>query len=554
MNESTSPNRGTDASRSLPRLLGHEAPWIVGVVAGLVLLLVLNGAFAPNPTPTGADWWEYRLCAQILQHPEFTHYYPPWRPTLYPWLLGLLGEPLGYPLVASLLASGSVLALVLGAAFGARVLAGPWAGAVAAVAAALLPIHSAGAHWSNPSPMLGALCALGAAAAVAACRWPRWPWAAAAGLFAGLGWAADSRGIVLVPLAAALVVLGPRGGLMRSWKQRALLLLVVLVTMAPGKLLERAVAVKAATGLFDNAAAAVDPGKVVPPMHVDGPPPGGEHPPPPPPPEHEAQGSALERVLAVGSLPDARVRVAHHMSRMRSLPPAWLIWLPLLALLPGRRGWRASVAALGVLVFTLLQVAIPAWLTDFGARYAYLFLGPMVMLAAVAPARLASTLLGRRRPWVQPVAAGVTLALVMTAWGPRPEPGFLSFNEDRAIREIDGWLESRLKPDDQLMDCGVLGAEPHWYPRLLHPGDLNPYGADWRMCEAYVTAADAPGERRWLVSVDQLTQATPESPGMPFSSSIPDPATQGWIESHRFQVDPAVPSVILWRRLGMEGP
>jgi hypothetical protein len=176
------------------------------------------------------------------------------------------------------------------------------------------------------------------------------------------------------------------------------------------------------------------------------------------------------------------------------------------------------------------------------------------MLVAVAPARLAGTLSGRRRAWVQPVAAGVTLALVVAAWGPRPGPHYVSFDEDRAIRELDGWLELRMAPDDALLECAVLGAETHWYPRLLHAGDLNPYGADWRMCEAFVTAADAPGERRWLVSVDHLTQATPESPGMPFSSSIPDPATHGWIEAHRFQVDPQVPSVIVWRRPGMEGP
>jgi hypothetical protein len=547
----TPPPGATPAPRALPRLLAREAPWILGVAVGLVLLLVLADAFRPSPTPTGADWWEYRLCAHILRHPEFTHYYPPWRPTLYPWLLGGLGEPLGYPLVTGVLASGSVLLLVLGAALGARALAGPWAGAVAAVAAALLPMHTAGAHWTNPYPLLGALCALGVAAAVAACRWPRWPWVAAAGLIAGLGWAADNRGVVLVPLAVALVVLGPRGGLRATWRRRALLLALVLITMAPGKLLERAVAVKAAAGMFDNAAAAVDPGKVVPPMHVDGPPPGGEHPPPPSP---EAQGSALDRVLAVGSLPDAADRVQGHMTRLRSLPPAWLIWLPLLALLPGRRGWRASLAALGVLVFTLLQVIIPAWLTDFGARYAYFFLGPVVMLAAAAPSRLASTLLGDRRAWVQPAAAMLALGLVLAAWGPRPEPDFLSFDEDRAIRELDGYLRDRLGPDDTLMECAVLGAETHWYPRRLHPGDLNPYGADWRMCQAWVSAPDQPGERRWLVSVDKLTHATPEAPGLPFSSSIPDPATQGWRELHRFQLDPGVPAVIVWRRPDGEQP
>jgi hypothetical protein len=250
----------------------------------------------------------------------------------------------------------------------------------------------------------------------------------------------------------------------------------------------------------------------------------------------------------------AAQKVRIHMTALRSLPPAWLIWLPLLALLPGRRGWRASVACAGVLTFTVLQVAIPAWLTHFGARYAYFFMGPAIMLVAVAPFRLVSTVARHRPAWLSIATTAVSMGVVLAAWAPRPASTYLQFDEDRAIQELDSYLQDRLGPDDQLLECAVLGAETHWYPRRLHPDDLNPYGADWEMCRAWVAAPDAPGEHRWLVSVDRLTDAPPEAPGPPFSSSIPDPAGQGWLEMHRFRLEPHLPEVIIWRRPGQEAP
>ncbi len=542
------------APRSTVQRARREAPWLLGVVASTVLMGLRVGAFQPHASPSGADWWEYRLCAHVLQHPEYAHYYPPWRPTVYPYLLGLLGEPLGYPWAAELLASGSAVLMLLGAALAARALAGPWAGAVAALGVALLPTLSPGSHWTNPYPLMGALVALGIAAALAAQRWPRWPWVATAGLITGLGWAADNRGIMLAPLTLALVALGPVGSLRSTWKTRAALLLLALATMAPGKALERAVAVKQAAGMFDNAAAAVDPGKVVPPMNL-GEPPKGATPKPPPPPTPGSDQPAWRRVLDQGSAALAGRRIQGHMIEQRSLPPLTLCWLPLLALLPGRRGWRGSLAALVVLGFTLVQVLVPAWLTDFGARYAYFFLAPVVVLVTAAPFRLVDSVAGRLPRWLQRAGAGLAaLALVLVLWGRRPPQDFLFFPEDRAIQQLDVFFADQLAPGDRWMECGVLGAETHWYPRLMHDGDLNPYGADWELCRAYVAEPPAPGERRWLVSVANLTQATPEAPGLPFSSSIPDPAGLSWQERHRFRLGPETPEVIVWSQEHSDRP
>ncbi len=521
-----------------------ELPWILGVLLGLVLLLVLHGAFQPVASPTGADWWEYRLSAHVLQHPEHAHYYPPWRATLYPVLLGELGEALGYALATTLISSSAVLLMVLGAAFTARVLAGPWAGAAAALGVALMPMHAFAVHWTNPYPLIGGLCALGVAAAVAAARWPRWPWYAAAGLLAGLGWATDSRGALLVPLCLALVAVAPRGRLGASWKKRALALAIAAACIVPGRALERSLAVKPASSALDVAAAAVDPAGVVPNMNPDHPDP---HAPPPPP---EAGQPAWKRVLATSSFHQAREGVRGHATVLGSLPPPALLWLLPLALLPGGRGWRGSLAAAGVLCFASLQVAVPAWLTDFGARYAYFFMGSVAALLATAPFRALGSVPRLPRRVGVVIASIAALVLVLVSWHHRLDPGLLAFPEDRAAAAIAPALEQRMQPGDGFMECGVLGTETHWYPRQLHQGDLNPYGADWEMCRAWVRRPSRPGERRWLVSVTLLTNAPPESPGPPFSSSIPDPGTQGWTEVQRFRVSEDTPEIILWRKHG----
>lgn len=538
-----------DASPStLRRRLLRELPWIAGVLVGTLLLVVLAGAFVPVPSPTGADWWEFRLCAHVLRHPEYTHYYPPWRATLHPTVLGLLGDNWGYAYADTLVSSLSLVALVSGAAVAARALAGPWAGAAAAIAAAVLPLNVAGAHWTNPSPFMGGLCALAMAGALVAFRWPRWPVVLVAGLLAGFGWAGDSRGVVLVPLVVGLTAFAPRGGLRQSWKQRLVLLLVVGAALVPGRAIERAVAVKDATSSVGAAAAALDPEKIVPAMQAgDDLLPEGKVPPPPQ--AQDADVRIWTQVFAMASVPEALERIDGQITEARSLPPFALMWVPLLALLPGRRGWRGSFASLAVGVYLLVQVLLPAWLTDFGPRYAYFFLAAIVVLLVVAPFRLVGTVGGRLPAWGRPgVATLVALALVLGLWARRPPPDYQMFAEDRAIRELDRYFEGRLQPGDEWLECAVLGAETHWYPARLHRGDINPYGADWDMCRAYVAATTPPGKRRWLVSTDRLTDATPEAPGPIFSSSIPDPATMGWRQLHSFQVDPETPSVIIWEQ------
>lgn len=517
------------------------------MIVGLVLLVLLTDALTVQPAPTGADWWEYRLCGYVLQHPEYTHYYPPWRPALYPTLLGLLGEAWGYGVAATVISSGSLMVMLVGSALTARLLAGPWAGAAAAIAFALLPLNVVGAHWHNVYPFLGALCAASVAASLVVFRWPRWPLALTAGLLAGLGWAGDSRGILLVPVALIFAAMGPRGGWQASGRSRLLLVAVVLVGLGSGKAFERALAVKGTISSLDHAAAAVDPGVGVPPMnaadetHPPGPGPEGPDAPP------SESGGSLEAVLEAGSPTKAIEGIWGHQVQVRSLPVPALIWLPLLALLPAKRGWRAVLASLGVLVYVLGQVVVPAWLTDFGARYAYFYVGCSVVLVTVAPYRLVETV-GRRAPgWVRVVVASVlALALAVGLWARRPDHDFFVFAEDKTALELSVWFEGRIQPGDQWLECGILGAETLWYPKLHHDGDLNPYGADWNMCRAYVRTPTAPGSKRWLVSVDRLTDATPEVPGVPFSSSIPDPATLGWMEQHRFQPTPESPWVIIW--------
>jgi hypothetical protein len=225
------------------------------------------------------------------------------------------------------------------------------------------------------------------------------------------------------------------------------------------------------------------------------------------------------------------------------------MWIPLLALLPGRQGWRGVLGSLAVLGYTVVQVLVPAWLTDFGPRYAYFFLASVVVLLVAAPFRLVQTL-GKRAPgWLRiSLASLVALVLTLVLWARRPPPDHLLLPEDAAARELALYFEGRLQEGERWLECGILGTETHWYPKLLHEGDLNPYGADWEMCESYVRASTPAGQRRWLVSTDRLTNAPPEAPGPPFSSSIPDPGDHGWTELHRFQVSPQTPNVIVWEQ------
>ncbi len=543
----------TDASepsvRSPRERFVHELPWIAGVLVGAVLLVVLTDAFRPVSSPMGADWWEYRLCAHVLRHPEYSHYYPPWRPTLHPTLLGLLGDRWGYAWADTMVSSVSSVLLIVGTTVAVRAISGPWAAAVAALAAAMLPLHVAGVHWTNPSPFMGGLCAIAVAASLAAFRWPRWPVVLAAGLLTGLGWAADSRGVVLVPLALGLVAFAPRGGLRESWKRRALLLALVAMAMVPGRMVERALAVKDASSSVDMVDAAVDPSKIVPPMYAEGDHHAGRGEPPPPPPASLEEVPAWKRVLATASAPETVERIEGQITEARGLPPFFLMWIPLMALLPGRHGWRGALASLAVLVYTLIQVIVPAWLTDFGPRYTYFFLATIVVLVVVAPFRLMQTVGGRLPSGIRVcVASSLALALALGLWGRRPPAEYQLFDEDRAVRELARYFEGRLRSGEQWLECGVLGAETHWYPTLLHEGDLNPYGADWEMCQPYVLSSTPVGQRRWLVSTDRLTNATPEAPGPPFSSSIPNPRDHGWRELHRFQVSPEMPNVIVWEQ------
>ena len=71
-----------------------ELPWLLGVLAGQVGLVVRGHAFTPMAFPAGHDWFEYLGDAWMAVHRVDLGFHA-YRSALYPWAVGTLGEWLG---------------------------------------------------------------------------------------------------------------------------------------------------------------------------------------------------------------------------------------------------------------------------------------------------------------------------------------------------------------------------------------------------------------------------------------------------------------------------
>ena len=87
--------------------LAREAPWLLGVVLGLIGLWWRGYAFVPLPYLSSYDWMEYVPSAWMVTHGVDIGGYATWRNPLYPAILGQLGELTTYNDAAWLIASGA---------------------------------------------------------------------------------------------------------------------------------------------------------------------------------------------------------------------------------------------------------------------------------------------------------------------------------------------------------------------------------------------------------------------------------------------------------------
>ncbi|MDG1478161.1 MAG: hypothetical protein P8R54_01155 [Myxococcota bacterium] len=181
---------------------------LLGVIAGWAMLWLLGGAFVLTNEMGGYGWPGYVLNGWLAQGDLLTRI-DTLRTPLHPLLLGNLGEHLGSYADAGILISSLSCALaVLCAGLGAAALSGGWAGGLAALATGMvLGIYGA-PSVTNQYPLLAGLTVSAVGLSAVASRLPGLATGLLAGGALGLCMAAESRGVLLVPAAVALVGIG----------------------------------------------------------------------------------------------------------------------------------------------------------------------------------------------------------------------------------------------------------------------------------------------------------------------------------------------------------
>ncbi len=468
------------------RRLLLELPLLLGILGGWLGSWWRGKAFVLGDPIEGYGWTGYIQNAWSLAHGA-TARVDYFRAPLHGAMTGSLGEALGSYVDAGVIVSSlSAFGLVLAAGVGARVLGGPWAGAAAAAALPWTANAADCARWANNYPLLAGLTGLTLALALCVSRWPGAVFAGLTGLSAGLAWAADDRGLVVLPCALLLAGVGISRAPRKAW----LLVLVAGLALSgkPGRQLLG----------WDPARALATEQKL------------------------EIQRDVVRRWIddsrdetlraACADVPDselltstqltspcARAQLEHNLGQR--LPAHLPFGMPLtllgaaLLLLPGRQGWRGSLEGLsthaltaGLLALGLLTVLVDRYLLQFTVLFA--------LLPAAGLGRLAQTVLPRRvEPWLQPV-----LAMALLGWTWSTDPPNRDFATALQRNEVKGALAqtaqdlaARLDRRDALLDCTGAGLSLTLLPWLPHAGQhylQMPVGRidDAAMCRDWITA------------------------------------------------------------------
>ena len=186
----------------------HLAPLSIGLLLSAYWAWRYGSSLVLNDQMWGYGWPGYVLEAWLVEHGELQRI-DDLRTPLYPGLLGALGEAMGsYANAGILLSSLAVLTCALAVGIGATALSSGWAGGLAAICATIALTHQEAPTTVNQYPLLAALCAMAMAMGAVTSRWPKITWAAFAGLFSGLAWMLESRGLLVLPVVTVLVGLG----------------------------------------------------------------------------------------------------------------------------------------------------------------------------------------------------------------------------------------------------------------------------------------------------------------------------------------------------------
>jgi hypothetical protein len=446
-----------------------------GLALGAVLLWWRFGVLVLDGRVSGYHWPAWVFGAWNRQHGR-AHMLDPFREPLHPALLGPLGELLGYADGALLLAGASAGLAMGGVALAGWALRGPWTGGAAAVALALAPVFGSGARWGTGYPLATGLMGLtlGLAAAAGA-RGLRWRWLVPLAGVAVLAQLADTRAVLVVPVAGLLLAWGlPRARGLRRWL--ALPLLVGAVVLGRGAGLREALGQERALGWAEKRAVQT---RVVARW------------------TRTAHSKSMERecgavdqsVLltpAFFTTPCAREVLADNLGRALPGATAWPVWVLALAGILMLRSHREAAVVLGLVA----TWGLAATATPLPARYQLLF---TPLLALVVPLGLGGP--GRRE---HPVVLGIAVLVVILA-----DP---HDHRIHPVRGIDArWTRPAelaaalpLEPGDRVFDCAGESVELALLPD--HSDAMGPHlDADAAGC---LQAIEAPaGGRRRVVLV-----------------------------------------------------
>ncbi|MAE29972.1 MAG: hypothetical protein CMJ87_13475 [Planctomycetes bacterium] len=468
----------------------RELPTGLGIVAGCVLMWLWGQAFVSEGYPSGNGWFDGLITGWEMLHGGFTQA-DDWRRHLHPLVLAWWGERIGYSTAGIYLSSIAAYMLVVGAALGGRALAGPWAGALAALSLPTVRIIAEAVRWVTFSPPLAGATALAVGCGCCLARWPRLGWAAATGLATALAWALDTRGVAVLPIVLVLLAIGMTRP-QPTWR-RIVLPLVLAAGLLPAPISHHRI-----------------DGKIVPLEQ-----------------QFERQRDVARRWIDLsrnGDMlhacrkfdPPASIPLLGECSRSiltynlnkefrRAAPfPLWItLCCLLLALLPGRSGWRGSLAAAVALGGAATLLAYQGLRIPTPPRYVLHLAGPLAMVVPVGLIRLARTALPRKvGPWAAAaIAAAGAVYLVFVGNPAQIYRSTTQLNaEGQVLRDSVDAVRARLGPADRLMDCTELRVSTALLPRVVLPPPPMLRHLDEERCQAWMESPE-PGEgESWLLT------------------------------------------------------
>lgn len=492
-----------------------ELPTALGVLGAWALLWRDGRAFVLDEQLGGYRWPDYIYNAWMVGLGEAERY-DSFRRPLHGFLVSLTGGWLGSVPNAAILWGGlSMAAVALSAGVLGRALGGRFAGALAALLVASVAPNLEAARAGNLYPLLAATSALALASAAALARWPSLPLAALSGALAGVSYATDDRGVMMLPGVVGLWAIG-------AWRAEGVSKKLGVAALALALALPVGQRLATGFGQLPFKALSVEQKRVIQQGVV----------------ARYIQNSRDPALIsACASVPNAELltrsfvrhpcaaaTLKHNLTdpMRRHLPLGLTLGLGLLplALLPAGRRWGGAAEGLcGVLIpsvgFGLLLTFTPMpdrYLLQLGVLAAA---GPAIGLARLTDALGAALrgLLGERLPaWIGEALGAVALVSV-GIWAAKADPADRhSLSATQLDAAYTSWNQAAnaardvFQPGDTLLDCAAHSVNLALLPQVTWSGPLAYLWQDTvqddvaAICEAYLAAPTGDGARWALVA------------------------------------------------------